>query len=122
MIHLVSINGLNLKVADKELLEGFTLNIAPGEKVGLTGVSGVGKTTLLRSIATNRLPKGSAAQHFKLCGQVIGKIAYVPQRGGLLEWYSVRKNFFALTHGTISMSETEMKEVRIIAEEFGIGS
>ena len=48
---LLSANELRLSYGSQNLLEGVTLAVAPGEKVGLVGRNGCGKTSLLKAIA-----------------------------------------------------------------------
>ncbi len=48
---LISANGLALAYGAAPLLEEVTLSIAPGEKVGLVGRNGCGKTSLLKILA-----------------------------------------------------------------------
>lgn len=86
---LVDIEGVRLRIADRTLIEDFTLQLEGGERIGLTGPSGSGKTTMLRSIVGRQLTAGSTADRFELAPCRVG---YVPQRGGLLPWYSVRRN------------------------------
>ncbi|QHI95409.1 ATP-binding cassette domain-containing protein [Aristophania vespae] len=53
---LLVINNLTLRIAGRPLLEGASLNIDPGRKVGLVGRNGVGKSTLLAAIAGDIAP------------------------------------------------------------------
>ena len=63
------------------LLDRINLEIQPGEIVAIVGISGLGKTTLLRTIA-GVIPK--------LSGQIVGDIrarggiGYIPQRLGYI--------------------------------------
>src|SRR5712671_6071275 len=48
---LLSANDLALAYGYQRLLESVTLTVAPGEKVGLVGRNGCGKTSLLKILA-----------------------------------------------------------------------
>jgi ATP-binding cassette subfamily F protein 3 len=55
---LLQINDLTLRIAGRALLEGASLNIEPGTRVGLIGRNGAGKSTLLRAIVGDIAPDG----------------------------------------------------------------
>ena len=71
------------------LVSKINLTIQPGEIVAIVGISGLGKTTLLRTIA-GLIPK--------ISGRIIGNIrtrggiGYIPQRLGLVRHASVYHN------------------------------
>jgi ABC-type polar amino acid transport system ATPase subunit len=48
---VLSIRGLRLARDGREILRGIDLDVAPGELCALMGPSGVGKTTILRTVA-----------------------------------------------------------------------
>ena len=48
---VLKIDGLRLNRGERQILRGVTLDVAQGELVALMGLSGGGKTTVLRSIA-----------------------------------------------------------------------
>lgn len=48
---ILSANGLRLAYGPQELLSGVSLTVAPGEKLGLVGRNGCGKTSLLKILA-----------------------------------------------------------------------
>lgn len=50
-MNIISIENLNKSYGDKELFKGLNLGINEGDKVGLIGRNGKGKTTLLRIIS-----------------------------------------------------------------------
>lgn len=74
---------------DEPLISGINLKINPGETIAILGPSGIGKTTLLRTIAGLIVP---------LSGEVIhdfpkrSGIGYIPQRLGLVKHSTVRSN------------------------------
>ena len=74
---------------DEPALEGFDLDLWPGEVVALTGPSGAGKSTVLATLLGFVVPErgvvvagGSAADEFEP-GPWRRQFAWVPQRPGL---------------------------------------
>ncbi len=56
----LAFDDVRLRIGPREILRGVTLELGPGEMVGLAGPNGSGKTTLLR-IASGVLPAGAGA-------------------------------------------------------------
>ncbi|MEL6616199.1 MAG: ATP-binding cassette domain-containing protein, partial [Bacteroidota bacterium] len=48
---MILLRDLSLAFADRQIFDGLTWTIRPGERVGLVGPNGAGKTTLLKAIA-----------------------------------------------------------------------
>ncbi len=79
---LLSANELKLSYGSERLLDGVTLSVAPGEKVGLVGRNGCGKTSLLKILSGATRPDsgdlsirralrtGYLPQEFELEGQL----------------------------------------------------
>jgi ABC-type multidrug transport system ATPase subunit len=90
-----------------EALRGVSLDVSPGEILGLIGPDGAGKTTLFRILTTLILPdEGSAS----VCGldvvkdyrEIRTRVGYMPGRFSLYPDLSVKENldFFANIFGT----------------------
>ena len=95
------------------LLEEVELELRPGEIVGIIGRSGIGKTTLLRTIA-GLIPALSGTVEAPVAK---GEIGYIPQRLGLITHQSVGYNVIMgalprapLWQTIISMPGGELRE------------
>src|SRR2546427_5997173 len=87
---LLTANDLALAYGHQRLLEAVTLSVAPGEKVGLLGRNGSGKTSLLRILAGHQnADAGEVARRRGL------RIGYLPQEFELQDNLTVRQNIEA---------------------------
>jgi len=69
---MIEIANLGVQLADKPILENYSLAVERGSVLAILGANGVGKTTLLNCIVGVRRPStGRAASH--------GHIGFVPQ-------------------------------------------
>jgi ATP-binding cassette subfamily F protein uup len=89
---LISANGLALAFGAAPLLEEVTLSVAPGEKVGLVGRNGCGKTSLLKILTGEMAP--DAGEVFRRRGLRVG---YLPQEFELTGDQTVQQNIEAGT-------------------------
>jgi ABC transport system ATP-binding/permease protein len=71
---LLSANELTLAFGHQHLLEGVTLAVAAGEKIGLVGRNGSGKTTLLKILAGDMNPDGGLLSRRRGL-----RVGYLPQ-------------------------------------------
>src|SRR5665213_1504293 len=82
--HPLEVRGISKSYGDKSVIRNFTASISRGEKVGLLGRNGVGKTTLLRSLVANA--PGAFDEPFEI-------------DGGTVEWgHEAAIGFFAQDH------------------------
>jgi len=87
---ILTANDLALSYGHQRLLEAVTLSVAPGEKVGLVGRNGSGKTSLLRILAGHQeADAGDIARRRGL------RIGYLPQEFELDPKLTVRENIEA---------------------------
>jgi ABC-type nitrate/sulfonate/bicarbonate transport system ATPase subunit len=85
---LVTLNDLTVGY-DEPLVSKINMEIRPGEIISIVGSSGIGKTTLLRTIAGLVKPlEGS----INLNVQPRGGLGYIPQKLGLIRHASVAHN------------------------------
>src|SRR3954453_20053121 len=95
---LLTANDLALAYGHQRLLETVTLTVAPGEKVGLVGRNGCGKTSLLRILAGHQnadagdiarrrgLRIGYLPQEFELDGNLTARQNIEAGAADLMEW------------------------------------
>lgn len=50
-LSMISLENITLKYGNRTIIKDFNLNVKEGEFLGITGPSGIGKSTLLKSIA-----------------------------------------------------------------------
>lgn len=87
---LLSANEVALAYGYQRLLEAVTLSVGCGEKVGLVGRNGCGKTSLLRILAGQQNPDGGAIDQRRGL-----RIGYLPQEFELSGSRTVRENIEA---------------------------
>jgi ATP-binding cassette subfamily F protein uup len=87
---LLSANGLAIAFGAAPLLADVTLSVAPGEKVGLVGRNGCGKTSLLKILTGETAP--DVGEVFRRRGLRVG---YLPQEFELAGDQTVQQNIEA---------------------------
>ena len=87
---LLSANELTLAYGHQRLLDGVTLSVAPGEKVGLVGRNGSGKTSLLKILAGHQSADGGEISRRRAL-----RVGYLPQEFELEGGRTVRENIEA---------------------------
>ena len=87
---LLTANDLALAYGHQRLLEAVTLSVAPGEKVGLVGRNGSGKTSLFRILTGHQ--SADAGEVTRRRGLRLG---YLPQEFELDERLTARENIEA---------------------------
>ncbi len=87
---LLSSSEISLSYGSQSLLESVTLAVAPGEKVGLVGRNGCGKTSLLKILSAEHEPdSGEVSRRRGL------RVGYLPQEFELDGTRTVRENIEA---------------------------
>ncbi|MBK1827011.1 ABC-F family ATP-binding cassette domain-containing protein [Haloferula rosea] len=90
MSALLSANEIRLAYGPQTLLDGVTLAVSAGEKVGLVGRNGCGKTSLLKILAEESAPdSGDISRRRQL------RVGYLPQEFELDPTRSIHENIAA---------------------------
>ena len=69
---MITVEGLEIRAGSRILMENVTFRVGPGDRVGLVGRNGAGKTTMTKVLAGDAIPAA---------GKVVssGEIGYLPQ-------------------------------------------
>src|SRR5574340_183328 len=59
---LLDVQGVRRHFGPEPVLDGVTMEVRPGERIGLVGPNGSGKTTLLRILAGHDEPDGGSCE------------------------------------------------------------
>jgi ABC-2 type transport system ATP-binding protein len=92
---VVEVDGLRVVRGGREVLQGVSFSVPPGQVTGLLGPSGCGKTTLMRSIVGVQIVAGGTV---RVLGEPAGspglrsRIGYVTQAAAVYGDLSVRDN------------------------------
>ncbi len=103
------------------MLRGISLRVSAGEVVGLLGANGVGKSTLLRTVATLLRPHAGKIRVFgqdvvRDAEEVRTMVAYMAHAPGLYDDLTARENLrFAA-----AMLDRDAREVEGILERVGL--
>ncbi|MEA4971878.1 Energy-dependent translational throttle protein EttA [bioreactor metagenome] len=76
-MNLLTVEGISKSFGDKRIFDNITFGIDTGDKVGVIGINGTGKSTLLRIIAGSENP--DSGQVIKINGLRIGYLPQTPE-------------------------------------------
>lgn len=112
---MVEVSDIRKAYRRKEVLKGASFQAAPGSCVGIVGINGCGKTTLLSILAGSLKADGGSVRYFgkEALGhpKIIGRsVAYVPQENPLMEELSVRDNLHLWYKGDKRKLEQDLED------------
>ncbi len=115
-MNLLTIEGISKAYAEKVLFDKVSLGIHEGDKIGVFGVNGTGKSTLLKIIAgVEKADEGTIVQGKKV------RIAYLPQTPFLDEKLSILENVVKGKKAEESYRNLE-GEAKAMLEQLGISN
>ena len=90
----VEASNLSKSFGDKQVLQGMSFGVSPGDVIGVLGKNGAGKTTLLELMLGFTPPTGGAVRIFghesySLPGSIKSRVGFVPQQDELLDQLTV---------------------------------
>jgi heme exporter protein A len=115
----IDATGVARRFGTRWVLRGVTLQVRPGETVGLLGANGSGKSTLLRICATLLKPSAGSASVFghdvvKAPDEVRSRIGFLAHEPGLYHDLTARENLeFAATMLGTAAAEVDAALARV---------
>lgn len=117
---VLEVESLTVAEDDRVLVADVTFSLAPGRRIAITGVSGTGKSTLLRALAGLDAPRagqvrfgGVAVREFAE-HELRAHVAYVPSEPGFARGYAV--DVATLGRGEASVARSLLARLGLVVE------
>lgn len=113
---------VTVKAGDKLLLEHLTWNLGPGDRIGLLGVNGAGKTSLLRAMQAAYATQGDVqpASGVVKVGKTV-RLAYLSQEIAELEPTTRVLQAVEQVRGRVDLGKGREMSAGQLCEQFGFG-
>ena len=124
----LSAEGLQKAFRRRQVVQGVSFNVAPGEVVGLLGPNGAGKTTSFNMVVGLVTPDAGRVRvgdedltHLPMHRRARRGVGYLPQEASVFRKLTVRQNFLAVLELQKGLSRAEReKRADTLLEEFGL--
>lgn len=116
------LENVTIKAGPKLLLEDLTWNLGPGERIGLLGVNGAGKTSLLRAMQAAHATQGDVqpASGVIKVGKTV-KLAYLSQEIAELDPATRVLQAVEQIRGRVDLGKGREMSAGQLCEQFGFG-
>jgi ABC transport system ATP-binding/permease protein len=103
---VVDVEEVSLRRGDQQVLRDVTWRLGPGDRVGVVGVNGVGKTSLLRLVAGSLPPDEGVVRLGRTVdlGQLTQDLVEIDPAHRVLEWVEEIARIARTTKGEVSAS------------------
>src|SRR5947209_13943495 len=107
---MLQVNSIHLSYGPRLVLDDLSFTVAPGEKAGLIGVNGAGKSSLLKIIAGLQEPDGGSVMLPRSYGYLAQDVAH---ETSVAEGITVRNFIFSSTGLDTAIETYEMLSTKI---------
>ncbi|MFE0460859.1 ABC-F family ATP-binding cassette domain-containing protein [Kitasatospora sp. NPDC058965] len=116
------LENVTVTAGPKELLHGLTWNLGPGDRIGLLGVNGAGKTSLLRAMQAAYASQGDVqpASGVVKVGKTV-RLAYLSQEIAELEPTTRVLQAVEQVRGRVDLGKGREMSAGQLCEQFGFG-
>ncbi|MER8182978.1 ABC-F family ATP-binding cassette domain-containing protein [Kitasatospora sp. NPDC094015] len=116
------LEGVTVKAGPKLLLENLTWNLGPGDRIGLLGVNGAGKTSLLRAMQAAYATQGDVqpASGVIKVGKTV-RLAYLSQEIAELDPTTRVLQAVEQVRGRVDLGKGREMSAGQLCEQFGFG-
>ncbi|MCM1523702.1 MAG: ABC-F family ATP-binding cassette domain-containing protein [Ruminococcus sp.] len=86
-LDVLTVKNMGLKAGDKKLADNISFTVRRGDKIGIVGANGIGKTTLLKAVGGSaNVPRGTFVSHGTAEWTKNVKISYFDQENSQLDF------------------------------------
>jgi ATP-binding cassette subfamily F protein uup len=116
------LENVSVSAGPKELLHGVTWNLGPGDRIGLLGVNGAGKTSLLRALQAAYTSQGDVqpASGVIKVGKTV-RLAYLSQEIAELDPATRVLQAVEQVRGRVDLGKGREMSAGQLCEQFGFG-